>query len=206
MEQHWDTMGPAGLTYFGSVCASMTHELRNSLAIINENAGLLQDLLGMAQQGRPLDPERLAACLGRIQRHVGTANDGLSTLNSFAHLPDEQQAKLDLTEHCTLCVRLHARLATRAGVELTAAQNTESVEIVTSPYFLSQALHECVGEILKGSEGKVELCAEQTADGAAVLFKGGGQVVVTEAMQVLLSMLDARLQDGDAGPRLVFNK
>lgn len=38
---------------------TVSHELKNVLAIVNENAGLLDDLLLLAAKGKPLNPERL---------------------------------------------------------------------------------------------------------------------------------------------------
>ncbi|NNG12708.1 MAG: sensor histidine kinase, partial [Halobacteria archaeon] len=37
------------LRYFGKVTASISHELKNVLAILNEHTGLLQDLTAMAE-------------------------------------------------------------------------------------------------------------------------------------------------------------
>ena len=46
-----DGIGRLQLRYFGQVSASISHELKNVLAILNENAGLLQDYAAMAEQG-----------------------------------------------------------------------------------------------------------------------------------------------------------
>ena len=43
MQAHYDSIGGSGLQFFGKVSASISHELKNVLAIINENAGLLED-------------------------------------------------------------------------------------------------------------------------------------------------------------------
>lgn len=45
------TKGPA---YFGKMAAAMSHELKNCLAIMNENNGLVQDFTHLARSGRPL--------------------------------------------------------------------------------------------------------------------------------------------------------
>ena len=42
-----------GLQFFGKVSASIAHEIKNVLAIINENAGLLEDLTFAARKERP---------------------------------------------------------------------------------------------------------------------------------------------------------
>ena len=55
-----------GLAYVGAMSASISHELKNVLAVIHENAGLLEDLSLRADQGVPLEPERLKTICGRI--------------------------------------------------------------------------------------------------------------------------------------------
>lgn len=204
MNQHWDTLGPAGLAYFGSVCASMTHELRNSLAIINENAGLVQDFLAMAERGHQLDPQRLATSFGRIQKHVAVANDGLTTLNRFAHLPDSEKATIDLAEECAHSARLHARLATRAEIDLAAPAAEAPVEVKTSPYHLSQVLHLCLAEIMKGSEGSVSLETQESPQGATIIFKGAASFTQTEELALILNMLGITLNQTEQDPKLVF--
>ena len=38
-------IGETGLRFFGKINSSISHEMRNVLAIINENAGLMKDLM-----------------------------------------------------------------------------------------------------------------------------------------------------------------
>ena len=42
-----DSKEEAGLRFFGMMTASVSHEIKNVLAIINENAGLMSDLTQM---------------------------------------------------------------------------------------------------------------------------------------------------------------
>jgi len=48
-----------GLAFFGAITASISHELNNVIAIIDQSAGLLNDLLAGAQYGRPITNEKL---------------------------------------------------------------------------------------------------------------------------------------------------
>jgi len=59
MSHRCDIVGETGLQFYGKICASLSHEIKNALAIINEDAGLLNDFAALADQGRPLDPERV---------------------------------------------------------------------------------------------------------------------------------------------------
>ena len=48
-----ENLTETSLQFFGRVSASISHELKNVLAIINENAGLLEDFTLMGDRGIP---------------------------------------------------------------------------------------------------------------------------------------------------------
>jgi signal transduction histidine kinase len=62
-----------GIRFFGEISASISHEIKNVLAIINENAGLLQDMIMMNEKGLPLNPERLSKLAHSISGQVARA-------------------------------------------------------------------------------------------------------------------------------------
>ena len=51
MDQKPENTSEMGLQFFGRMSASISHEIKNVLAIINENAGLLEDFSLMADRG-----------------------------------------------------------------------------------------------------------------------------------------------------------
>ena len=57
-----------GLQFFGRISASISHEIKNVLAIVNENAGLLEDYSIMAEGGMPLDPARLKKMASTVMK------------------------------------------------------------------------------------------------------------------------------------------
>ena len=69
-----DIITETGLQFFGSISASISHELKNVLAIVNENAGLLEDFTLMADRGKPIDPARLKIMAAAVKRQVGRAD------------------------------------------------------------------------------------------------------------------------------------
>lgn len=174
MKQDWERLGPAGLEFFGAISASLSHELKNSLAIINENAGLMQDFLHMAAQGKPLDPERLASSLSRIQRHVETANEVIGSLNRFAHLTDEPRKRVDPVEEVALALRLHRRQAGRAGVEFAMGetQGERPAALTTMPFLFCETLHLVLHALMDAAEGRLEVRVEDASGGTKVLFSG----------------------------------
>ena len=65
MNTKWDMIGEQGLKFFGKMSATISHEINNALAIINENAGLLQDFTLMAGKRVPIDLDRLHTLGGK---------------------------------------------------------------------------------------------------------------------------------------------
>ena len=58
-----------GLQFFGKLSASVSHDLKNVLSIINEKAGLLEDFCHMARRGMAIDMDRINAVTAQdIQR------------------------------------------------------------------------------------------------------------------------------------------
>ena len=89
-----DIIAETGLQFFGKISASISHELKNVMAIVNENAGLLEDLTVMAERGKPLDPARLKLMAAAVQKQIGRADVILKNMNRFAHSFDETLASV----------------------------------------------------------------------------------------------------------------
>ena len=56
MDNAKELFGYDSLAFFGKVSASISHELKNVMAIISETAGLLGDLSAMARGVQPSTP------------------------------------------------------------------------------------------------------------------------------------------------------
>ncbi len=124
------------LKFFGKITASVSHELKNVLAIINENAGLLEDLCAMAEKGRPVDPVRIKTVSGKIIKQVRRGDDIIIGLNSFAHSADESVCDIDLCEGIKLVSGLSGRIALMRGISLATDQISDPIIINTNPFLL----------------------------------------------------------------------
>ncbi len=133
-----------GLRFFGAVSASISHELKNAIAIVNEHAGLLEDLALLAERGKPLDPERLKRTAAHITRQVQRANVLIGNLNRFAHSIDEPISTVHLPELISFLVTLAERKATMSGITLEVACREASFSVQTSPFFLLNLLWLCL--------------------------------------------------------------
>jgi len=129
------------LAFFGAITASLSHELKNVLATINEFSGLLDDLCQAAAGGRALEPERLVSISGKIHKQVKRGENLIQRLNRFAHSVDAPLASIELKEQleriCTICDRF-AKLG-QASLERRFPEATREVE--TDPFALQQIVY-----------------------------------------------------------------
>lgn len=125
-----------GLTFYSRVSASISHELKNALAVINESAGFLEDVTLMAQKGVPLDPSRLGALAGTILKQVQRANTIVKNMNRLAHSLDEKQAVVDLSSLLELMLHVSERTAVTRGVKITGTFPESPVSLTTCPFYL----------------------------------------------------------------------
>ncbi len=133
-----------GIAFFGKVTASLSHEIKNVLAIINENAGLLEDLTLLAEKGRPLELERVRLLAGKVKTQVLRGDGIVRNMNRFAHSVDLVLEQVDLGEVTALVVELAQRLAVMKGVSLEATAPAERVRITTNPFLLEKGIWNCL--------------------------------------------------------------
>ncbi len=170
---HMDLIGLSGIQFFGKMSASISHDLKNVLAVINENAGLLEDLCLMAEKGKSLDPPRLKRLAGDVKNQIRRGDRIISSMNSFAHSADSESMTIDLRDLLGLMEELSLRHASMRGVSIEIDCPSDSIMITTSPFILLNLLWVCLDYAMTAAgPGKtVELAAEKTADGARIYFR-----------------------------------
>ncbi|MDY6988840.1 MAG: sensor histidine kinase [Thermodesulfobacteriota bacterium] len=169
-----DIIGETGLQFYGKTAASLSHEIKNALAIMNENAGLLDDFAAMAEAGAPIDPGRLKSLAGKVIKQIRRADGIVATMNRFAHSVDESVKDVDLREIVEFVATLSRRLASMRGVTLESGGGHSPVTITTNPFFLQNLVSLCLDFAMAAAGGgkRIGLTAEETADGARVSFAG----------------------------------
>ena len=167
MDPQYDTIGEASLRFFGKVSASIAHEMKNVLAILNENAGLLEDLTCAARKGSPIDPERLNRMAGNFSKQIHRADAILRNMSCFAHSVDQFNAQVDLHELARLVANLAGRPAAMRKVNLETAQPPEPVHLTTNPFLLENLVWLCLEYAVSvTSAGQtLTLTPEKTASG-----------------------------------------
>ncbi len=163
----------AGLQFFGQISASISHEIKNVLAIINENAGLLEDLTLMAGRGKPIDPARLTRMAATLKRQIGRADTMLKNMNRFAHSVNQTMPTVDLNETLEMIIALTARFAARKNVQVDLQLPRDPPKIQTAPYQLMNLLWLCLDFAMdaSGELKQIEVVAEETNDDIRIQLK-----------------------------------
>ncbi|CAB1056896.1 FIG00602868: hypothetical protein [Olavius sp. associated proteobacterium Delta 1] len=163
-----------GLQFFGQISASISHEIKNVMAIINENAGLLEDFTLMEKRGVPIDPERLKSMAEGVKKQIARADVILKNMNRFAHSIDHIFTEIDLTQTVELIIALTARFAAMRGIEVVLQLPEKEVKFQTSPYLMMNLLWLCLDYSMSacGDSKHIELVAEETKDDIRIQIKG----------------------------------
>ena len=173
MNGQLEIIAESGLQFFGKIAASISHEIKNVLAIINENAGLLEDFTLMAEQGMAIDPQRLKALSQTLMKQVKRADTIVKNMNRFAHSADASLQTIDLNDLIELLVALSNRTAAMRGITLNPKLNQNPVTIRTSPFLLMNLLWLCLDFAMDAAGGDkvVELVTEKADAGIQIRFK-----------------------------------
>jgi signal transduction histidine kinase len=173
MVQKPENTSQPGLQFFGQISASISHELKNVLGIINENAGLLEDLTLMADRGVPLDPVRLKAMAEVVKKQVGRADAIIGNMNRFAHSADQSIATVDLAQTIELAMAVTARFAVMRGVAIDLQLPQNPVALQTAPFYLINLIWQCLEFSMSagGDEKQIELVAEETDSSVRIRFR-----------------------------------
>ena len=202
MSDRPDSRGECGLQFFGKMTASISHEIKNVLSIINENAGLLEDLTVMAERGRPIDPQRLNTLSQTVMKQIRRADTIIKNLNRLAHSADESHKSVDLNDTLELVVNLSQRFASMRRVTLQPKLQEHPMMIKTFPFLLMNLIWLCLDFAMNvtGDRKMVELIPQKTENGAQIRLGGIDSltpslmdVFPSESAKGLLDLLNAEL-------------
>jgi len=175
-----------GLVFFGRVSTSISHEIKNVLAIINENAGLLEDLVLMVEKGVPLDPERLERLAAIVRKQIVRADGIVKKMNQFAHSVDIAVDRVDLYETACFVTDLCDRMISLNRVSVNVIPPVSPVSVNTHRFYLQNMLWGCIEFIMEERKPgqEIEVVFEKIEKGAEIRF-GFEAVPVNESSAFL---------------------
>lgn len=169
----WRAVSDEGLRFFGEMSASVSHEIRNKLAVINEKAGLVQDIAIAMKSGRAVDPERLEIQAGKIIDQIRQANRIVGALSRLGHIVDATRTRIDVTTLVGLVAELYGRKASQAEITIDTMGPVDGVSVTTNPFLLVDLIGACIDAALPRVDGSrlLAIASEPGGDGAIVRFR-----------------------------------
>lgn len=206
MTETTDAAGVNGLKFFSQMSASISHELKNSLSIINESAGLLEDLSIMAETGKPLDNKRVQQLSASVKRQVKRTGGIIKNMNRFSHLTDDPIKQIEVTDFLRFIIDISRRLTETAGVNVVLSEHEKPLSIVTRPFYLHYLLWRLIQLSIKSAGVTRELTLSPRPDdnGICIVFENhkrfdkiSNPPAHGECLQTLLSLLAAKMHIND---------
>ncbi len=157
MAKNEHMLAVSGMTFFGQMSASSTHEIKNTLSIINESAGLLDDLSVMAQKGHPLSFERINDISKKITRQVKRTDLVVQKLNRFSHSVDHAEEIVDIEETVHFVLHLVSRLIDMQDAVFDVKAPLSPMRVTTSLFYLENAIWRAIEMACFAVQGKREI-------------------------------------------------
>lgn len=158
------------LEVFAGISAIVTHDIRNNLAVINENGGLLDDLVVMAGEQGAVPNKKARHIAASISEQVAQANKLMKNLNVFAHSNDTPSATLDLQETLDTMIALTRRKAMANKITVTA-EGEQGILLTTSPLLLESLLYLCLTDMYATSASGSILVAEKSREDNSITLQ-----------------------------------
>jgi len=200
----------AGLAFFGAVTASVTHEQNNVLSVIDQTAGLLQDMIAAEREGAPINVDRLTDAVSTVQAQTGRSLGIIRRLNRFAHSADAARVEFDLPEVLSNLVELCQRLAKLKYVRLRLLSSAEPLTLVGSPFFAQAAVFLSIRLALDTAErdDTIDVSAHAKGDGVLVTMNCTKKIDASHRdmaeLQLIARYMNARVDTTSEGLEITF--
>ncbi len=195
-----------GLQFFGRITSATTHELNNIIGIINEHAGLLEDLVMMAAQKNAPESgtEQYAQICQKISAQVHRAKSVIKNLNHFAHSVDNDMAMINPDTMIDWTVSLSGRMLAQKNIKIIFEPNENDLKIMTRPFEFMNAVYLCLmfaaDNVQKDNTVCIECrCAKDSPD-ICVHFSGlllKDSTCFPDSEDQLLNRLEAKIKFSD---------
>ncbi len=151
MDNAKDMFGYDSLAFFGKVNASISHELKNVMAIISETSGLLEDLSDLASTGTPIAPDMLKSCTASIIEEIQRGFLTIRQMNRFSHSVDTPVEYVNLMDVLDTAINLSCYLSFSGKPHLEPYEGATPM-VSTSPFLLLAVVYQTLVYTYKHAE------------------------------------------------------
>ncbi len=165
-----DPLPDLTIAFFAEMTASLTHEIKNIFAVIQESSGLMADLSTIAPLSEDRLKERFSRSLDIIDRQIRRGMELTTCFNRLAHSPEQPSSEIGLAETIERICALSDRFARTKQVEITCGTMDDDVVLFTRPVVLHMALFYgimCCLAILPAKSGITLTCRRRDGRPAA---------------------------------------
>ena len=152
------------IAFLGKITASVTHELNNVLAIVEQSAGLLDDMIAGEERGFPLSVDRLKAVSTSVQKQTQRGLEMVARLNRFAHTTDGSHLVFDANEVVNNLVDLCRRFALHKRLDLEFRSAAAAIKMEGNPFVLQQTLFIALQAAFAGAADGSTIVIENRTD------------------------------------------
>ncbi len=198
-----DFQNNTDLAFFGKVNASISHELKNILAIISETSGLLNDLTEMISRGEKVDLKMLTTCSRDIEEEIQRGFGTIKQMNTFSHSVDEPFKSVNLIEVINLVINLTGFLSFAGKVRFDPIVD-EAPMVLTCPFRLQNLVYQTLVFAFKsvGADGEIQIEIHREADGnARIAFSGlaakGDLLFPSQETKNIATSIDSEIRISD---------
>jgi len=194
-----DAVGKISLDIFGAVMASISHEVKNRMAVINEHAGLIEDHINIAERAEEINIDRFRQSAEKIKLQVEIANEIIKNMNRFAHSVDNTAGQVNLHDAATLVSSLFQRKASAHQVSIDVRPPNEPVIEKRPFYHVLGLIWICLEAVaaIAAANSMVTISTERH-DGESRLIigfdtaaEGGPDNKIPETAQILAKSINA---------------
>ncbi len=204
--------GDDGLAFMGTITASVSHELNNVIAIMDQTTGLLEDKLSGAGDEVRIPSEKLEKIVTSLQNQAARGLAIIKSLNRFSHSADHTRCRFDVGETLQNLVQLTTRLATMKGASLDANLPNTPVEIESNPFRLQQAVFQAIkmalenaqkGDVINIALGQSDHLVKVTVDGPGII--SNTKDIDPSELQTIISRMSGEVNIEHADQRLCIH-
>ena len=167
-----DTPPLIGIGFFSAVMASISHELKNRIAIMKEHAGLMRDYSDLAVQGREINTERLGRLGTALSKQVVMADEIIKNMNKMSHSVDDIFRTFDINEILRLSTALAEHTANRHRVNLQFRPSESRITVTTVTFFLMNLIWLCLTALFQiGDKARTVAISAEKRQGDKILIR-----------------------------------